>query len=59
MHFHQGRKNMDLIHFTKTDNFSDTNKGKKRLEMIETNEKSSKISNFDKIYKSMLEIFPE
>ena len=26
--------------------------------MIETNEKSSKISNFDKIYKRMLEIFP-
>ena len=49
---------MELIHVTKKNNFSYANKGKKSLKMIETNEKSSKISNFDKIYKRMLEIFP-
>ena len=53
---------MDLINVTKKNDSSDPNKGKRSiknsLEMDETNEKSSKISNLDKIYKRMLEIFP-
>ena len=53
---------MDLINVTKKNDSSDPNKGKKSiensLEIDETNEKSSKISKLDKIYKRMLEIFP-